>query len=57
MNTARVAAETPGISVANESALMEEIGKLDAEKAAVKLAQKVGPLLAELDPRKLREGN
>ena len=36
---------------------MEELGKLDPQKAAVKLASTVGPLLAELDPKKLRDGN
>ena len=57
VNTARVAAESAGIGVANEAALMEELGKLDPKKAAAKLALSVGPLLDELDPRKLREGN
>ena len=45
-----------GITVANESALMEELGKLDLAKAAAKMAPKVGPLLAELDPKKLKLG-
>ena len=43
--------------MANELVLMDELGKLDAEKAAVKLAPKVGLLLAELDPKKLKLGN
>ena len=54
VNAARVAAEDAGIGAANEAALMEELSKLDPEKAAVKLALMVGPLLAELDPKKLR---
>ena len=53
VNAAQVAAESTGISVANKAALMEELGKLDPEKAAIKLALTVGPLLNELDPRKL----
>ena len=38
MNTARVAADSAGIGAANEAALMEDLGKLDPEKAAIKLA-------------------
>lgn len=42
--------------MANESALMGELGKLDLAKAAAKMAPKVSPLLAELDPKKLKLG-
>ena len=56
VNAATVAAHEAGITVANESALMEELGKLDSAKAAATMAPKVGPLLAELDPKKLKLG-
>ena len=57
MNAAKVAAHEAGISMANESVLMEELGKLDLAKATAKMALKVGPLLAELDPKKLKLGS
>ena len=56
VNAATVAAHENGITVANESALMEELGKLDSAKAEAKMAAKVGPLLAELDPMKPKLG-
>ena len=36
---------------------MEELAKLDLKKVAVKMAQKVGPMVGELDPKRLAEGN
>ena len=57
VNMARVAAEATGIGPANKEAIMEELGKLDPKKAAAKMAPKVGPLLGELDPKRLAEGN
>ena len=43
--------------MANKAAIMKELGKMDPKRAAAKLAKTVGPLLDELDPKKLREGN
>ena len=57
VNMVQVAAENTGTGLANEAALMEELGKLDLKKAAAKLAPSVGPLLDELDPKKLHEGD
>ena len=57
VNAARVAAESAGIGVANEAAIMEELGKIDPKRAAAKLDKTAGQILDELDPKKLREGN
>ena len=57
VNMARVAAENTCIGLANEEAIMEELGKLGPKKAAVKLAPTVGLLLNELDPKRLCAGN
>ena len=56
VNAATVSAHEKGITVANQSALMEELGRLNGPEAEAKLAPTVGPLLAELDPNKLRLG-
>ena len=57
VNAAKVADHEAGLTVANESALMEELGKLNSAKPTAKMAPKVGPMLAELDPMKLKLGS